>query len=118
MPKPRKTPRLQKSTGKEASYLLLPWTQKNYPDRCEIEAYVPITGEWETIAEIPAGPGIDAELIAGFILRAVNAYEKTGDLLKQMTAALELCLTCDGKLTWEAEHEAQAVLKCAKKKLE
>src|SRR5579862_3563611 len=37
-------------------------------------------------------------------------HQSTRDLINQMTSALELCLECDGKLTWEVEQEAQALV--------
>ncbi len=98
----------KKPVGKEAAYLFLPWTCKHYPDRSEIEAYLP-GRDWETIAEIPANPGVDAELIAEFVARTINGTEKSHDLLGQAAYALELCLA-GGNITWEAEQEARVVL--------
>jgi len=120
MPKPMKTKKseadvaAQKSLGKEAGYLFLPWSCSHYPGRSEIEAYIP-GRDWEAIAEVLANPGVDAELIAKFIVQAVNSYEMNRGLISQMISALELCLACEGKLTWEAEQEAQAVLTRSKK---
>lgn len=90
--------------------MLLPWSCKHQADHSEIEAYVAARGEWETIAVIREAAGVDAEVLSGFIVRVVNNYERNRDLIVQMALALELCITCDGKLTWEAEHEAQVVL--------
>jgi hypothetical protein len=85
------------------------------PDISEIVAYVPITGDWEIIADIHDTRGVDAEIIAGLIARAVNGYEKSHDMVAQMTAVIELCLACSDCLPWEAEHEAQAVLDRARR---
>src|ERR1700733_1211409 len=104
----------EKAASKEAAYLFLPWTCKHYPDRSEIEAYLP-GRDWETIVEMPANPGIDAELVAEFIARTVNGYEKVRDLVFQMAEAIELCLTCGDSLTWEAEQGAEASLNKAKR---
>ncbi|MDX2027205.1 MAG: hypothetical protein SFW62_01065 [Alphaproteobacteria bacterium] len=114
MPKPAKNPKLEKLPGKESIYLLMPWSCNHHPDYSEIVAHIPATGEWEVIAEIHDAAGIDAEHLAGFIARAANSYEKSRDLVAQMVDALDLCLACNGKLTWEAEHEAQVVLERAK----
>jgi hypothetical protein len=101
-------------TPVESSYTLMPWSCNHYPERSEIVAYLPNTGKHEVIADICDGAGIDAEALAGLITRAVNSYEKNDDMIVQMTAALELCLECEECLSWEAEHEAQAVLRRAK----
>ena len=100
-------------TPNESSYTMMPWACNHYPDYSEIEAYVPITGNHEIIADIHDTHGVDAEVVAGLITRAVNSYEKHRDMIEQMIAALELCMTCAECLTWEAEHDAQAVLKRA-----
>jgi len=88
----------------------MPWSCNHHPTFSEIEAYLPITGEFEIIADIHNTKGVDAEVVAGLITRAVNSYEKLRDLIDQMAGALELCLECADGLNWEAEHEAQAVL--------
>jgi hypothetical protein len=110
MPKPGKNPTAKKLTGKESGYTLMPWSCNHYPTYSEIEAYIPITGDWEIIADIHDTKGVDAEILAGLIARAVNSYEKIHDMIAQMTVAIELCLECSDCLTWEAEHEAQSVL--------
>ena len=115
MPKPVKAKKPEpkaadkKLSNKEAAYLFLPWACKHYPDRSEIQAYLP-GRDWETIAEVPVNPGVDAELIAGFIMRVVNGHEKGHDLISQMAAALELCLACEGKIAREAEQEARVLV--------
>ena len=110
--KPTKTRLL---TPKESSYTFMPWSCNHYPTYSEIEAYLPSTGEHEIIADIHDSKGVDAEVLAGLIARAINSFEKNHDMVEQMTAALELCLECDECLTWEAEHEAQALLNRAKR---
>lgn len=101
-------------TPKESSYTLMPWSCNHYPTYSEIEAYLPSTGGHEIIADIHDTKGVDAEVVAGLMARAVNSYEKNHDMIEQMTAALELCLECDDCLSWEAEHEAQALVKRTK----
>lgn len=115
MSKAGKNPNTKKLlTGKESGYTLMPWSCNHYPAFSEIEAYIPITGNWEIIADIHDTKGVDAEVVAALIARAVNGYEKAQDIISQMIAALELCLTCADCLTWEAEHEAQIVLNRAR----
>jgi hypothetical protein len=108
MPKNVRTKTL---TPHEASLTMMPWSCNHYTTYSEIEAYVPITGEFEIVADIHDTKGVDAEVIAGLITRAVNAYTRNQEMIGQMAAALELCLDCADGLSWEAEHEAQAVLK-------
>jgi hypothetical protein len=111
MPKADKNPDARKLTAKESGYTLRPWSCNHYPTFSEIEAYLPITGNWEIIADIHDTRGVDAEIVAGLIARAVNSYEKSHDLIADMRYAIELCLQCREGLSWEAEHDAQAVLK-------
>jgi hypothetical protein len=99
---------------KEAGYTIMPWSCNHHPTFSEIEAYIPITGNFEIIADIHDSKGVDAEIVAGLLVRAVNIYEKNNDMIAQMVAAIERCLTCADCLTWEAEHEAQVVLKRAR----
>jgi hypothetical protein len=110
MPKADKKPKVKILTPRENGYMLMPWSCNHYPTYSEVVAYVPITGEWEIVADIHNARGLDAEILAGLITRAVNSFENSHDMIAQMTAALELCLECDDCLTWEAEHEAQSIL--------
>ena len=114
MPKSDKKPSAEKLTNRESAYTMMPWSCNHHPTFSEIEAYVPITGNWEIIADIHDTKGVDAEIVAGLITRAVNRYEKHRELIGQMMSALELCLECGDCLSWEAEHEAQTVLNRAK----
>ena len=111
MPKARKNPEPRILSAQESAYMLMPWSCNHHPSFSEIEAYLPITGEFEIIADIHDSMGVDAEVVAGLITRAVNAYPKNQDTISQMAGALELCLDCADGLSWEAEHEAQTVLK-------
>jgi hypothetical protein len=95
----------------ESSYTTMPWSCNHHPTFSEIEAYVPITGNFEIIADIHDSRGVDAEVVAGLIARSVNRLEKNENLIEQMSCAIELCLECRECLSWEAEHDAQAVLK-------
>ena len=115
MPKADKNPKAGKLTGKESAYTMMPWSCNHHPTFSEIVAYVPITGDWEIIADIHDTRGVDAEIVAGLIVRAVNDYDRNCDMIEQMAAAIELCLECGDCLTWEAEHEAQAILSRARR---
>ena len=50
----------------------VPWSCTHFGDQSEIEAFIPATGKWETIADVHSVGGIDAEDIANFIICAVN----------------------------------------------
>jgi len=114
MSKADRKPQRRALAPKEASYTFRPWSCNHYPTYFEIEAYVPITGQFEIIADIHDTKGVDAEVVAGLIASAVNAYERNHDMIDQMAAAIELCLDCRECLSWEAEHDSEAVLKRAR----
>jgi hypothetical protein len=114
MPNTDKKIKLQAVPARESAYLLKPWGCNHHPTFSEIEAYLPITGNWEIIADIHDTRGVDAEILANLITRAVNGYEKARDMIAQMIVAIELCLACSECLTWEAEQEAQVVLRRAR----
>jgi hypothetical protein len=101
-------------TPQESSYTLRPWSCNHYPSFSEIEAYLPITCQSEIIADIHDTAGVDAEVVAGLIARAVNNHEKSHHMIAEMARAIELCLECTDGLTWEAEHDAQAIVKRAR----
>jgi hypothetical protein len=111
MPKARKNPEPRLFTTLESAYMLMPWSCNHHPTFSEIEAYLPITANFEIIVDIHNSKGVDAEVVTGLITRAVNAYPRNEEMIRQMAAALELCLDCADGLSWEAEHEAEAVLK-------
>ena len=111
MPKARKNPEPRILSPQESAYMLMPWSCNHHPAFSEIEAYLPITGNFEIIFDIHDSKGVDAEVVAGLITRAVNSYPRNQDMIAQMVGALELCLDCADGLNWEAEQEAQAVLK-------
>jgi hypothetical protein len=113
MPKAAKKTQPRTLTPHEASLTMMPWSCNHYATYSAIEAYVPITGEFEIIADIHDTKGVDAEVVAGLIARAVNSYEKLRELIDQMASAIELCLSCAECLTWEAEQGAEIVLKRA-----
>src|SRR5580693_7263001 len=106
MPKAEKKPKPTRLTAAEATYTMMPWSCNHHPTFSEIEAYIPITGNFEIIADIHDTRGVDAETVAGLITRAVNNYEKNHDVIAQMAYAIELCLECREGLSWEAEHDA------------
>ena len=68
--------KVEKLPGKKSAYTLLPWSCTHYPNHSEIEAYLLAAGDRQTIAKIHDATGVDAEHLAEFIVRAVNAYEK------------------------------------------
>lgn len=99
-----------KASDKEPIDIFLPWSCTHRADHWAIEVHLPESGDKKAIAEIHDAAGINAEHLAGFIVRAVNAYEKHLDLIDEMILALELCLECEGLLTWSAEHDGQVIL--------
>jgi len=113
MPKAIKNARTRTLTAQESAYTLMPWSCNHHPTFSEIEAYLPITGNFEIIADIHNSKGVDAEVVTSLISRAVNSYEKHRDLIGQMMSTIELCLTCSDCLTLEAEQGAKGVLKRA-----
>jgi hypothetical protein len=113
MPKATKNTKARTLSPQESSYTTMPWSCNHHPTFSEIEAYLPITGNFEIIADIHNSKGVDAEVVAGLITRAVNGYERHRDLIGQMASAIELCLRCADCLTWEAEQGAEVVLKRA-----
>jgi hypothetical protein len=114
MTKADKKPKAEILTPHEASLTLMPWSCNHHPTFSEIEAYLPITGNFEIIADVHNTKGVDAKVVAGLITRAVNSYEKLRELINQMASALELCLSCSDCLTWETEQGAEVVLKRVK----
>jgi hypothetical protein len=65
------------STTKCPVHFTTPWSCTNFGSESEIEAYVEVTGSWETIANVHSVGDLDAEDIADFIIQSVNAYVKT-----------------------------------------
>ena len=114
MPKNIKNTKPRILTPQESAYTMMPWSCNHHPTWSEIEAYLPITGEFEIIADIHDTKGVDAEVIANLITRAVNTHEGNVGMIGQMAAAIELCLDCRGCLSWEAEHEAETILNRAR----
>lgn len=111
---PHRKPEAKLSVGEiKAAHTLMPWSCHHATNHSEITAYSEASGAWEIIAEIKESAGVDAEKAAEFITQVVNEYDQTKDLIRQLTVALETCLSCE-HLTWEAEHEADVVLRRAK----
>lgn len=46
---------------------------------------------------------------------ASHSGEQYLNLIGELATALELCLACDGHLTWSAEHDARLILERARK---
>lgn len=110
MPRTARKPKAAAAIQAKPLYALAPWSCVHRPDGSKIEAYVEITGDWETIAHVPEAKGINAEATAGFIVKAVNDYDRHRQIIAELITALELCMECED-LTWEAEQEAELVLR-------
>lgn len=89
----------------------MPWSCNHHRNYSEIESYNVVSGKREVITSIFDGPSVSAESVVEFIALAVNEFGPSRDLVRQMAAALELCMECD--LTWEAEYEADVLLRRA-----
>lgn len=98
---------------KKPCYTIEPWEYVLRQEIWAIEAYSPLTGQREIVAEIPSASGFPAEATAEFIVYAVNTMQQQKRLISEMTLALEMCLECEG-LTWSAELDAEIVLRRAK----
>ena len=107
MSKPRK--KLQPVGRENPIQATVPWSCTHFGSQSEIETHVAATGKWETLAEVHAVAGIDAEEIADFIVHVVNKHQKTCALLKEMSLALKGC--GDGKgITLKAKQNITALL--------
>lgn len=113
MPSPEEKPR--KTTKNKAIYTFQKWSCIHHANSSEIEAYCMASGKRETIAETHQTSGVSSEAIAEFIVHAVNNIEKQEHLINEMVLVIENCLECDGHLDWSAEHDAEVVLRHAKK---
>ena len=71
--------RTKKAPEKKGNHIhaTLPWKCTCFGNQAEIEAVDSKTGQWETIALVNAIAGLDAEDVASFIVRIVNAHERT-----------------------------------------
>src|SRR5258708_12877405 len=76
MSRTEKKRRAQTLTAQESSYTLRPWSCNHYPNYSEIEAYLPITGDFEIIADIHDTKGVDAEVVAGAVTPPAKSYAK------------------------------------------
>lgn len=106
----------QKVAPAKPLFNMQPWSCIHKPGEFSaIEAYVEAVGDWKTIATVPQTAFLDAEKTAEFIAKAVNDRTDMQGLIDEMTEALESCLACDG-LTWEAEHDAEILVRRAKER--
>ncbi len=96
---------------------LTPWSCNHGQDKSEIEAYCLASGKRQVIAEVPYSNGIDHQRIAEFIGRAVNDYEPARELICSMAQVLEKFLELP-TITWEAEHDADILVRRAREWLE
>jgi hypothetical protein len=69
------------------------------------------------MADINQSKDFDAEAVAEFIACALNNYNEARELIRHMAAALEKCMACKG-ISWEAEHDADILVRRAEKYLE
>ena len=86
-----------KETRVDSVYALEPWVCTHFGDLSEIDAYIVGTGKWETIANVQAVEGIDAEDIADFIVRAVNNQAKMNGFVSELVSVLEQLVSSNGK---------------------
>ena len=104
------------SGRKKLKYLVQPWSSVFRNGQWEIEAYSMASGKRETIATICSTQGFSPDRLASFIVQAVNNVERQECLINELSLALEMCLECEGKLDWSAEHDAEVALRHAKAK--
>lgn len=102
---------------KKHKYTIQPWSCVFRDGQWEIEAYSMAFGQREVVATICATRGFSPDRLASFIVGTINSLEKQECLINEMRLALEMCLECDGKLDWSAEHDAEVALRHAKAKL-
>jgi len=74
---PKSLPKLDSITDAKAILETLPWSHTSSGDESEIEAFLPATDTWETIAVVRTVNGVDAEDMAAFITRLANTYHDT-----------------------------------------
>lgn len=115
MAKQAKATKTARQPETKGLYFLHPWNALHRRDCSVIEAYVECAGDWETVAEVRPTGHIDVEATANYIVRAVNDYGFNRPFIDELVAALEMCLECDG-LTWEAEHEADVLVRRARER--
>jgi hypothetical protein len=95
-------------------YALHPWRIEGKGESCDLIAYVEASGDWETVATIPATSGASADDIASFIAGLVNDNRENAEVLDEAFAALGAVLQ-EG-LTFTTEQEAEHVLKRLKRR--
>lgn len=91
----------------------VPWSALRRAGRNVVEAYVDASRTWVRLVEVIPSEHVHARATADFIIQALMAYDKNRALIASMIGALEICLDCK-TLSWEAEHDAEIVLRRAK----
>lgn len=97
----------------QGQVLTTPWSSVHFEGRSNVEAFVEPLGDWVVIAKVEDNLNVVAKETSDLITKAVNEYERNQEIIKELIAALELCMECP-ELTWEAEHDAELVLMRAK----
>src|SRR5262249_7609178 len=90
------------------------WACHHHAGGSDIEAYVPVKDGLDIIGQMKQTNGVNARANAELVVQAVNERGRYYPMINELIAALELCLENDS-LTWEAEQEADIVLRRAKK---
>jgi hypothetical protein len=87
----------------------MPWTCTYFGRQAEIDAYISTTGNWETIATVYSVAGFDAEDTASLIIRAVNGYEKTQNLLRDIISMMDTSVK-DITIAERVKHNVESLL--------
>lgn len=114
MPKARGHEQKGKKVPYDAIYKLVPLSYEHHVGRSEISAYIREEKIWHVVATVEDSLYVSARKLVQFMVRTVNDYGDQQELIEEMKIALELCLKCEGPLTWEAEQEARVILGRAK----
>jgi len=93
---------------------VVPWSALRRAGTAGIEAYVTAAGQWQQLAEIVPSTHYSNRTVADYIVRTVGEYPLLLAIVRQATAALEICLESE-RLTWEAEHDASIAVARARK---
>jgi hypothetical protein len=93
---------------------LLEWRPLYFRSHAELEAYNMVSGTRQVVAEVVPGRDSSTTNVADYMANSLNDATALHELVQHMALALEHCLTA-GTLDWAAEHEADIMLRRAKK---
>jgi len=93
---------------------LLEWRPLYFRSHAELEAYNMVSGMRQVVAEVLPGQGVNPSSVADYMANSLNDAAALNELVQHMALALEHCMTT-GALDWAAEHEADIMLRRAKK---